>query len=94
MAELVREYATPGPGQCLLHVIRSGPDDVAGRIFVERADPVVAMSEGLIRQIRSGEGHPDISLDGKTLVIDAANQRVSYRLEQCAQPGYLLGTLA
>ena len=92
MPELIREVATPGPGQCLLHVIR-GPGDPDGRVYVERADPAVAISEGLIRQIRAGRSHPDISLDGKTLVIDAANQRVSYRLEACAQPGYLLGTL-
>jgi hypothetical protein len=84
--ELVREVATPGPGQCLLHVI-------GGRVFVERADPVVAISEGLIRQIRSGGSHADVRLDGDVLVIDAANQRVSYRLEKCGQPGYLLGTL-
>jgi hypothetical protein len=92
VAELVREIATPGPGQCLLHVIRD-PGNPDGRIYVERADPVVAISEGLIRQIRAGQNHPDISLDGKTLVIDGANQQVSYRLERCAQPGYLLGTL-
>lgn len=87
------EYAAPGPGQCLLHVIRSGPADASGRIFVERADPVVAMSEGLIRQVRAGEGHPDVSLDGPVLTIDGANQRVAYRLERCGQPGYLLGRL-
>jgi len=86
------EYAAPGPGQCLLHVIRD-PGNPDGRVFIERADPVVAISEGLIRQIRAGGSHPDVSLDGKTLVIDGANQRVSYRLERCAQPGYLLGTL-
>lgn len=94
MAELAREIVTPGPGQCLLHVIRSGPADVAGRIFVERADPVVAMSEDLISQIRSGTGHPDCHLDGSVLTIDGANQRVAYRLERCGQPGYLLGRLA
>jgi hypothetical protein len=86
------EYAAPGPGQCLLHVIRS-PEDPGGRIYVERADPVVAISEGLIRQIRGGQSHPDVRLDGKVLVIDGANQQVSYRLEACGQPGYLLGTL-
>ena len=91
--DLAREAATPGPGQCLLHVIRT-PASPDGRIYVERADPVVAISEGLIRQIRAGQNHPDVHLDGGTLVIDGANQRVSYRLGQCAQPGYLLGTLA
>jgi hypothetical protein len=89
---VIREVAAPGPGQCLLHVIRN-PDDPEGRVFVERADPVIAISEGLIRQIRSGGSHADVRLDGDVLVIDAANQRVSYRLEKCGQPGYLLGRL-
>lgn len=86
------EYQAPGPGQCLLHVIRDEANP-AGRIFVERADPVVAISDGLIRQIRAGEAHPDVRLDGRTLVIDAANQHVTYRLGASPQPGYLLGQL-
>lgn len=81
------EYGAPGPGQCVLH-------NLDGRLFVQRADPQVAIAQALISQVRSGAGHPDISLDGATLVIDGANQRVSYRLERCAQPGYLLGRLA
>jgi hypothetical protein len=92
MAELVREVATPGPGQCLLHVIRD-PDNPDGRVFIERADPVVAISHGMIRQVRARQAPAGISLDGDVLVIDAANQRVSYRLEKCGQPGYLLGRL-
>jgi hypothetical protein len=80
------EYAAPGPGQCILH-------NMGGQLFVERADPVVAFAEALVAQIRTGGTHAGISLDGKTLVIDAANRRVSYRLEQCPHPGYLLGTL-
>ncbi len=80
------EYAAPGPGQCVLH-------NIGGRLFVERADPVVALAPELIRQVRAGKGHPDMSLDGRVLVIDGANQRAAYRLGPCAQPGYLLGTL-
>jgi hypothetical protein len=80
------EYAAPGPGQCILH-------NMGGQLLVERADPVVAFPEALVSQIRAGTGPAGIGLDGKTLVIDASNQRVSYRLEQCGQPGYLLGTL-
>lgn len=94
MAELTREVATPGPGQCLLHIIRSAEPGGPGRVWVERADPAVAISHGLIRQIREGGNHPDVSLDGDVLVIDGVNQRVSYRLERCGQPGYLLGKLA
>lgn len=86
------EYAAPGPGKCLLHVIRN-PDDPDGRIFVERADPVIAVSEGLIRQIRGGGNHPDVRLDGGTLVIDGANEQVAYRLGPSGHPGYLLGRL-
>ncbi len=87
------EYAAPGPGQCVLHIIRGGGVDEHGRMFVERADPEIAIAEALIRQVRDGRGHADLSLDGETLVIDGANQRVSYRLERCGQPGYLLGRL-
>jgi len=44
--------------------------------------------------MRAGIGHPVMSLDGGVLVIDGANQEIRYRLEPCAQPGYLLGKLA
>ena len=81
------EYAAPGPGQCIVH-------NMDGGLFVERADPVVAIPEVLVAQIRAGKARQGLSLDGKTLVIAAANQTVSYRLERCAQPGYLLGKLA
>lgn len=81
------ECAVPGPGQCLLH-------NIDGRLFVERADPQVAIAEPLITQIRAGTGHPDCHLDGNVLTINGANQRVSYRLEPSGQPGYLLGRLA
>lgn len=87
MAELIREVATPGPGQCLLH-------NIGGRLFVERADPVVAIAEAMISQVRAGHGHPDCHLDGNVLTIDGSNQQVAYRLERCGQPGYLLGKLA
>ncbi len=80
------EYAAPGPGQCVLH-------NMGGELLVERADPVVALPVMLIGQVRAGTGPRGLSLDGKTLVIDAANQRVCYRLERSGQPGYLLGRL-
>ena len=81
------EYAAPGPGQCILH-------NMGGALLVERADPVVAIPEALVAQCRAGTAPPGITLDGRTLVINAVNQLVSYRLERCAQPGYLLGTMA
>lgn len=80
------EYAAPGPGQCIVH-------NMDGQMLIERADPVVAFPETLVSQVRAGTAPAGISLDGRTLVIDAANQRAAYRLEQCGQPGYLLGTL-
>jgi len=80
------EYAAPGPGQCVLH-------NMAGELFVERADPLVALPLALIAQIRAGSGPRRLSLDGKTLVIEAANLRVAYRLERSSQPGYVLGRL-
>lgn len=81
------EYAAPGPGQCILHSMN-------GRLFVERADPVVAFTEALVTQIRAGTAPAGLSLDGQTLVIDGSGGQVFYRLEQCPQPGYLLGRLA
>lgn len=78
------EYVAPGPGQCILH-------NLGDRLFAERADPVVAIAEELVRKIRGGTAHPDLSLDGKTLVINAANQQVRYRLGPSGHPGFLLG---
>lgn len=80
------EYAAPGPGQCVLH-------NIAGRLFVERADPQVAITAAMIAQIRAGKGHPDCYLDGDRLVISGSNQQVAYLLEASGQPGYLLGRL-
>lgn len=81
------EVTTPGPGKCILH-------NMGGQLLIERADPVIAIPDGMVREIRAGQAPAGISLDGDILVIDAANQRVSYRLERCGQAGYLLGTLA
>ena len=78
------EYAAPGPGQCILH-------NLGDRLFVERADPVVALASALITQVQAGEGHPDMRVDGQTLVIDGANQEVRYRLGPSGHPGYVLG---
>ena len=81
------EYDAPGPGQCIVH-------SMGGELLIERADPVVAIPEALVAQVRDGKARHGFTLDGKTLVIAAGNQTVSYRLEQCPQPGYLLGKLA
>jgi len=66
---------------------------MGGQLLVERADPVVAISEALIRQARAGTAPAGIVLDGATLVINGANQQVSYRLGPSGHPGYLLGRL-
>jgi hypothetical protein len=86
MTGLATEVVTPGPGQCVLH-------NLGGRLFVERADPVIALSDALIRQIRGGDAHADLSLDGGVLVVDGANERVVYRLGPSGHAGYLLGRL-
>lgn len=80
------EYAAPGPGQCVLHRID-------GALFMERADPVVAFPEHMVATVRAGKGAVGLALDGKTLLINASNRQVAYRLERCGQPGYLLGRL-
>jgi hypothetical protein len=82
--DLPIEVVTPGPGQCILH-------NIDGRLLVERADPQVAITVALIAQVKAGKGHPDLSLDRGTLVIDGANKRVSYRLGPSGHDGYLLG---
>lgn len=84
--ELAREVITPGPGQCILH-------NLGDRLFVERADPVVAIAEALPRQILEGTAHRDMRLEKGVLVIAAANQEVRYRLAPSGQPGYLRGHL-
>ena len=92
------EYAAPGPGQCILH-------NMDGQLLLERADPVVAFPESLLRQVRDGAGPAGLSLLGADpkgrwspdmkgawlLAIDAANEHVRYKLERCKQPGYVLG---
>jgi hypothetical protein len=87
MPDLPVEVTTPGPGQCILH-------NLNGRLFVERADPVVAFTQALVAQIRAGTAPAGLSLDGDTLVIDGSGGQVFYRLEKSTQPGYLLGKLA
>jgi hypothetical protein len=66
---------------------------MGGALLIERADPVVAIPQALVRQARAGHAPAGISLDGDVLVISASNQQVRYRLEKCGQPGYLLGRL-
>jgi hypothetical protein len=80
------EYAAPGPGQCILH-------NIGGRLHLQRADPVVALSAALIAQIRAGTAHPDLTLDGQVLVIDAVNEQARYRLATSPHAGYVLGLL-
>ena len=83
---LLTEVVTPGPGQCLLH-------NIGGRLFVERADPAIAVAPELIRQILRGEGHPDLHYEQGVLVIDGANQRAAYKLGPSGDAGFLLGRL-
>ncbi len=92
------EYAAPGPGQCILH-------NMGGQLLVERADPVVAFPESLVRHVRDGTGPAGLCLLGADprarwspgtngawlLAIEAANGPVRYRLERCKRPGYVLG---
>jgi len=82
---LTPEVATPGPGQCLLHRID-------GRLFVERADPQILLTQALVMQVRAGQ-QQDMHLDGDVLVIDGSNQRVSYRLGQADGTGHRLAHL-
>lgn len=83
---LKHELDVPGPGQCVLH-------NIGGRLFVERADPLVLLADALVAQVASGHGHPDMHLEGRVLMIDGQNQTVSYRLEPADGSGYRLARL-
>lgn len=85
------ETATPGPGQCLLH-------NIDGRLFVDRADPQILISEDLLIQVYRGLSHPDLHLDrggpaGTVLEINGSNQRVTYRIGPSDGAGHRLASL-
>lgn len=51
-----------------------------GSIRVDRADPRILISAEFIDEIRAGNHHPDVRLDGDLLHIDADNENVIYRI--------------
>lgn len=64
-----------------------------GRLWIDRADPRVAITVQLLNEIICGRTlpgvtirHPDngaLSLRGSVIRIEAANRTVLYRLEEC-----------
>jgi hypothetical protein len=52
-----------------------GPD-----LHIDRADPRVRISGELLEQIRAGNYHPAVTLDGDLLKIRAVNRTVIYRI--------------
>lgn len=63
------------PGDIVLTDLRD-----RGRLRIDRADPEIGISAALLRQMRAGATHPDVTLDGDLLTINAVNRRVTYRI--------------
>jgi hypothetical protein len=51
-----------------------------GRLRIVRADPQIGISAPLLRMMRAGDRHPDVTIDGDVLTINAVNRRLVYRI--------------
>lgn len=51
-----------------------------GRLRIDEAPPRIRISDTLMDALRAGPHHPDVSLDGDVLRIDAVNRQVAYRI--------------
>jgi len=74
-----RDWALAPKGECHLR------NDEYGRIYVDRADPRILISDELVEQWRTRHGlfcHPAVTLDGDAATIRAANRTVVYRLTE------------
>jgi hypothetical protein len=72
-----RDWAFAPRGECHL---RNGED---GRLWVDRADPRLLISDGLVEQWAGRHGmfhHPAVTLADRVVTIRAANRTVVYRL--------------
>lgn len=68
------------PGYVRLHMHYAGPDDLVGRPRIDHADPVAWISAEILDEIRSGNYHPDVTVDGDLLTIRGSNRTVIYRI--------------
>ena len=66
---------TPSFGDCTL-----GWD--GDKLTVRQADPMVRITAELVDELERGVTHPDFTIDGDVITINAANRRVVYRLDR------------
>lgn len=60
-------------GECVLTTVDDG-------IRVDHADPEILISPELLDEMRAGNLHPNVSLDGDLLRIEGTNRTVIYRI--------------
>lgn len=54
---------------------------VGDRLRIDHADPTIRVSVDLLDQLRQGNRHPDMRLDGDLLTITGVNRTVLYRVQ-------------
>ncbi|MBO3751551.1 hypothetical protein J5X84_36225 [Streptosporangiaceae bacterium NEAU-GS5] len=57
-----------------------------GTLTVVRADPRILIAAEVLEELADGNGHPSVTLADDVLTIDAANQRVIYRITDYGMP--------
>jgi len=77
----------PSFGDCLVTKHYGGPteDDY---ITVDRADPVVLISSGMVEELQRDALVPEVELNGDVMTINAANRRVVYRIDWASFDGH------
>jgi hypothetical protein len=66
-------------GECV--ITRYEDADLTWRLYVDRADPLVYVTDDLFRQVERGEGLPHAEAGEGILVIRGSNGTVRYRLQ-------------
>jgi hypothetical protein len=59
---------------------RITPENGQREICIDRADPRIQIADDFLDEIRAGNHHPDVTLDGDLLKIRAVNRTVVYRI--------------
>ena len=67
-------------GDCAISVHYASVDDLAGRLRIDHADPVVLMSEELYDELVSGNHHPDCEIKDGLFTTRGMNRTVVYRI--------------
>jgi hypothetical protein len=56
------------------------PETGQREIHIDRADPRIQIADELLDEVRAGNHHPDVTLDGDLLKVRAVNRTVIYRI--------------